>query len=197
MPDLVALAAVKAAIGITGTVRDALMEDAITAASDLILREYEREFAPVTASATRTFAVDRAGWVDLAPYDLRTATAVTLDPDDTATVLTAGTGYQLHPFPARDGVYTALEILTTTTLPRPTGRLTLSVAGAWGFAAVPEPVQRACIETVRAITRADPGGWSSVGGDGRPMEPSPQGTYAIPLAARRWLDPYRRFGTVG
>lgn len=194
MADLTTTAAVKTAIGITGTGRDDVIAAAITAASDLIQREYEREFT-VTASATRSFAVID-GWVDLAPYDLRTATTVTLDPDGAASVLTAGTDYQLHPFPARDGVSTAIELLITT-LPSVTGRLVVSVAGAWGFASVPEPVERACIETVRAITRKDPGAWSSVGGDARPVEPAAQGTYAIPLAARRWLDPYRRFQTIG
>jgi len=109
--------------------------------------------------------------------------------------LVEDTGFLLFPFPARDGVHTALELVDVP--PAVSGRLVVSVTGDWGFSVVPDAVQRACIETVRAITRADPGGWSSVGGDGRPAEPMPQGTYAIPVAARRWLDPYRRFQTVG
>lgn len=197
MPDLISLADAKEALGVKAdsTGRDDVISAAITAASDLITREYEREFT-ATADATRRFAV-RDDWVDLAPYDLRTITTVTLDPDDTATALTEGTDYQTHPFPQRDGVATAIELLTTTR-PVVTGRLIIEIEGSWGFASVPEPVARACVETVRAITRADPGGWSAVAGtDGRPMDPSPQGTYAIPAAARRWLDPYRRFVTIG
>lgn len=191
--DLITLADVKTAIGITGTGRDDVISDAITAASDLIVREYEREFT-ATASATREFAVV-GDWIDLTPYDLRTVTSITLDPDDIATVL-AATDYQTHPFPQRDGVATAVELLTTSR-PTVTGRLVASIEGAWGFASVPEPVKRACIETVRAITRADPGGWSSMAGtDGRPIEPEPQGTYAIPRSARRWLDPYRRYVSI-
>lgn len=187
---LVSLAKVKQSIGITGTGKDDETTDAILAASRLIQDLYEREFTPTT-SATRTFAVDPSGWVDLAPYDLRTITTVTLDPAGAATVLTTA-DYETHPYPARHGVYTALDI--TKTLPTTTGRLTVSIAGAWGFAAVPLDVERACIETVRAVTRSDPGNWAAVASqDGRPVDPMPQGTYALPAAAKAWLDPYKRY----
>lgn len=195
MPDLTNKAVVKAALGITGTAADAKIDAAIAAASAAITAEYEREFTP-TASATRRFAVAEDGWVDLTPYDLRTITAVVLDPDGAAITLNPG-DYQTHPFPARDGVYTAIELLTTTR-PAVTGRLVVSIDGAWGFASVPDAVVRAVIETVRANTRSDPNSWGATApGDGRETAPMPQGTYAIPAAARRWLDPYRRYGVIG
>lgn len=192
MADLITLADAKTALGISGTGRDDVISEAITAASDLIVREYEREFTS-TASATRQFAV-QGDWIDVAPYDLRTITSITLDPDDEAQALTTS-DYQTHPFPQRDGVITLIELLTTSR-PTVTGRLVAEIVGAWGFASVPEPVKRACVETVRAITRADPGGWASASVQGPQDSPAPQGTYAIPAAARRWLDPYRRYTTI-
>lgn len=190
-PMLVSLEKAKRAIGIIGTARDGVLTEAIVAATELIITEYEREFLP-TAEATRRFTA-RGRWLDLAPFDLRVATAITRDPDGTATALTAGTDYTAIPTSPQHGVITALEL----TAPAGETDAVVEITGSWGFAAVPEPVQRACIETVRAITRADPGGWSAVGGDGRPVEPMPQGTYAIPASAHRWLGPYRLYRGVG
>lgn len=189
MADLVTLAAVKTALGITGTGRDGEITRAIADASALIEARCEREFTP-TASATRTVAVASDGWVDLAPYDLRTLTTLTLDPDGTPQVVAAA-NIELHPFPARFGVYTTLEI--TATLPRITGRLVAEIEGAWGFEEVPEPVERACIETVRTMISRDSGNWAQVADtSGAPDYAGSQGTYAIPKSALSWLDPYRR-----
>lgn len=194
MADLTTKAAYKAATGISSgdTSSDAEIDAAIAAASGLISAEYQREFTP-TATATREVAAD-GRWVDLTPYDLRTVTSITLDPSGAARVLTAGE-YQRHPFPAVDGVATALELLVDP--PTVTGRLIVSISGAWGFAVVPTPVERACIDTVRSMLQRDPGNWMQVtAADGQGMAATPQGTYAIPASARRWLDPYRRYGVI-
>ncbi len=74
----------------------------------------------------------------------------------------------------------------------------MSIVGAWGFAAVPKPVERACIDTVRSMLQRDPGNWmQATSADGQGIAATPQGTYAIPASARRWLDPYRRYGVIG
>jgi len=79
-----------------------------------------------------------------------------------------------------------------------TGYLIVSIVGAWGFAAVPKPVERACIDTVRSMLQRDPGNWmQATSADGQGIAATPQGTYAIPASARRWLDPYRRYGVIG
>jgi hypothetical protein len=194
VPDLTTKAAYKAALGLgSGTGSDAEIDAAIAAASDLIYAEYQREFTPV-AAATREVVAD-GRWIDLTPFDLRTVTSITLDPSGASRVLTASE-YQRHPVPSPDGVATALELLIDP--PAVTGYLIVSIDAAWGFADVPKPVERACIDTVRSMLQRDPGNWmQATAADGQGMAATPQGTYSIPASARRWLDPYRRYGVIG
>jgi len=61
--------------------RDDILTDAVNDVSDSIWDHCEREFKDTTASPgpdARIFAMNAAGWIDLAPYDLRAVTSVKL-----------------------------------------------------------------------------------------------------------------------
>lgn len=201
MPDLITSAEYKAAVGVTGTGADGRIAAAITAASALIIREYEREFVkPNDTVTTRRFRVDE-GYVDLAPYDARTITAVVLHPESSAQTL-ASTAYRPEPLEQLDGVYRAIALSPNLGLDSAHaldfGYALVDVTGTWGFPAVPDGVKRGCIETVRSIVQADPGAWAAVAAEGaaRDFASQPVGTYAIPPAARPWLDPFRRYVSI-
>lgn len=192
MADLCTLVQYKTAIGAqTAGGRDEMIQDAITAASALLAVTYEREWvAPDPAVLTRRFAVVD-GVIDLAPYDARAIDSIVLDPDGAGTTV-APSDIQVLPLPSVHGVITHLELTDSSTA---TG--VADVTGTWGFAAVPQIVQRACIETVRAMTRADPGRYGAgMSDDARPGDAAPPGTYAIPPVVRQWLDPFRRYGSI-
>ncbi len=201
--DLCSLADVRASLEIPGsdTSRDSLISTLITAASTAIMNETDREFAPVTASATRRFKV--AGLtVNLAPYDLRTVTAVTLNPEGTSpSVLNVTTDYQLQPIGAPSGTYTSIAFsgLLASLFSSQTvfsfGYALVDIAGAWGFATVPTDVNRACVVTVGSWLRKDvsaliaSGELDMTGGGLAPAFPS---TMEIPNAAKQLLAQFYR-----
>src|SRR3954471_15935942 len=120
--DLTTVANVRAAVGITGTSSDALIQDLITSASMTITNRYQREFAAVSGPPTRRFKVKNLR-VALEPYDLRAATTVTLHPEATShDTLTASKNYALQPVGTSSlGTYTELMLsnnlmVTSTTL---------------------------------------------------------------------------------
>lgn len=204
--DLTTLSAVRTRLELPAaeTSRDTLISALITSASDAIMREVEREFAPVTSSATRrrriypTKRVQGSLYVDLAPYDLRTVSTMTLHPEESSpTVLTATTDYILGPPEAPQGVYTHVllrnTLTLTSTLLNRFGFAYLDVAGAWGFASVPSDVAEACIDTVAAWMRRDVAAFGIDDlGDGRGLAPLRPGTYSLPNAALKKLAPFRR-----
>lgn len=179
------------------TARDSLVQSLITAASDAIMKEVEREFAPATTSATRRLRVD--GYtLSLAPYDLRSVAVATLHPESTTpTILVAGSDYELLPVGAPLGTYTSVRfssylanLLTSDTAFR-MGNALIDINGAWGFASVPTLANRACVLTVLAWVRRD---ISAMGlsneFDGHPTT-SPT-AFGIPYEARRLLASYYR-----
>jgi hypothetical protein len=189
--DLCTLVEYKAAIGAqTVGQRDEMIQEAITAASALLAVTYEREWvAPTPATLTRRFPVVD-GVIDLAPHDARSIDSIVLDPDGAGTPV-APSDIQALPLPSVHGVTTHLELVDT---PPAT---VADVTGTWGFATVPVIVRRACIETVRAMTRADPGRYGAgMSDDARPGDAAPPGAYAIPPVVRQWLDPFRRYGSI-
>ena len=160
--DLCTYADVKLRLEAASDTRKTMLEALITDASRAILEEYEREFAPVTTAATRKkqIGLDAMGeWgalIDLAPWDLRSTSSVKLHPElgSGATTLTNGSDYTLEPLEQPDGVYTAIRLSPFLTLAsdfsQRFGYAQLEIAGAWGFASVPENVKQACVETVLA-----------------------------------------------
>lgn len=204
--DLCSLSDVRAFLELpaSDTARDSLISATITPISDAIARYCEREFVP-TASATRTFRLDVASRkVDLAPYDLRTASSVQIHPESAAPItLSAVRDYQLHPITSRFGTYNYVQFagnlanLYQSDSGRFFGYIQVSIAGAWGFASVPSDVKQAAIISVasairRDVPTLDVGDFLNT--DPRQMTPDRPVNYAIPAAALRLLGPFRRPG---
>lgn len=179
----------------TNTTQDALIGDLITVASDMIMEYTQREFAPTTASATRTYRYDGRGVVNLAPDDVRTVTSVQIDTDtDSPTTLTSEQ-YRLHPVRSKHGVYSHLHLIGVsgplrTTQDYPDYR-EVSVTGAFGWSSIPSPVERACIMLVMDLLDRT-SNWKNT--DMAGLIPSGRGV-AMPLHVRTMLGPYKRHTT--
>lgn len=198
MADLCTTADVKNAAGISTSADDALIATLISAASSAIGAYCQRELAAVAGTPTRRVEA-RSRVVDLAPYDLRSATTVTLHP--TATSPTTLTTSEWLGHATADGTYTTLTLGASVSLASDTwdefGVALLDITGTWGVATTPTDVARACALTAASwLDRAvdayaaqvsidTPGGARLATGVGA----------AIPAAARRLLDPYRRLTT--
>lgn len=161
----------------------------------------QREFAPTTGSATRTFRLDVGSLkLDLAPYDLRSVTTLTVHPEDSsALVLTAASQYQLHPVTPVHGVYTSVRLagnlanLFQSNTARFFGYAQVSIAGAWGFSSVPDDVKQATIVAVASAVRRDvPALDLNDFGDPRQLTAERPINYALPAASLRMLSPYKR-----
>lgn len=206
--DLTTVAAVRDYLQKPGadTAQDAIIQTLITEASRMILRYTERELAPATASATRRFILNPqrrvrvngldSYLVDLNPYDLRTASSVQLNPEAASpTTLTASSDYLLHPHATRHGVYTHLlvsrSVALGSTLQSRFGFSYVDIAGAWGFASVPEDVARACKVCVGIWMRREVQAFSATFNldEGRVERPE-----ALPTAVQRALFDFKRPG---
>jgi hypothetical protein len=200
--DLCTLANVREALELptADTTRDNLIQSLISDLSRAIIREYDREFAPA-ATATRRFQVPVGSlYLDLAPYDLRTVTSLTMNPETSGgTALTAVTDYQLMPVVIQQGTYQGVRFsnritsLHTSQTAQDYGYTLVDINGAWGFASVPDDVKRACVIAVQSGLRRDLTELAIAGID-EPQSISPEGpaTHAIPAASRRLLAPFRR-----
>jgi hypothetical protein len=183
------------------TGKDSLIEDLISRASLAIMEHARREFiTDGSLSTTRLFVYEGGGILDLAPFDLRTLTSVTIDTDGTSpadTVLTADQ-YRCEPRSKRHGVWTHLQLRGLS--PRPASSVDdwvpsreVEIVGTWGFAAVPEDVAQATILTVMHMYRHFGQAYqASAYGDG--VDVTTEGRRALPFAAVEMLRPYRRLG---
>jgi len=201
--DLCTLANVRETLELpaSDTTRDNLIQSLISDLSQAIMREYDREFAPVTAAATRRFQVPAGSlYLDLNPYDLRTVSSLTINPEASGgTALTTTTDYQLMPVNSPQGPYQAVRFsarltsIHTSQTAQDYGYTLVDIAGAWGFAAVPEDVKRACVIAVQSALRRDLTELA-IAGIEEPQMIAPEGpaTHSIPGASRRLLAPYRR-----
>lgn len=177
---------------------DSVIVEYINEASATIIKSYRREFAPEFTGA-RTFYATARGRVVFMPYDLQSATEVMLNPEQNQQVLDSS-DYTFYPFPAFDGVYSALRISPWIPLVSlhslKFGRAQVKITGTWGFPEVPEPVKRATVITVRTWLRKDAKGMAgSLGGQyysGQELPAELPSTYALPAAARKLLMPYKR-----
>jgi hypothetical protein len=176
----------------------ALIQSLITAASDAIMDEVDREFAPATTATRR---INVGGYaVSLAPYDLRSVTTLTLHPETTSPqTLVAGTDYELLPVGAPSGTYSSLRLSSYLWLAGDTayrmGHSLIDVNGAWGFATVPNVVNRACVLTVLSWIRRD---ISALGLSNEFDSAAAQPTaFGIPYEARRLLTPFYRLAHDG
>jgi hypothetical protein len=184
--------------------QDPDIETLIEQASDEIQRHCNREFAPASDDATRSFEFQPNGngfeVIDLKPYEYRALHSVTLDPDFEAIELEASQ-YRVWPFPARDGTFFGFRLVnlpeqtlpsdfqSTAGIPFQTRRL--DVTADWGMASVPPGVKHWANVTVEA--------WAHLRREGgQPNEtqfgegPLPPG-YDLPLPVvwglRRWARP--------
>lgn len=198
----------------TDTARDNALALAITDASRTIMDEVRREFAPAVASAKRRFALgwhpEFGWWLDFdsfqGPCDCRSVSAVTVDPDDTATVVVSS-DWKLLPVggDCQDGsgnaIFTELQLssylaMTPTSLFK-FGTIEIDVTGAWGFAAVPEDVQEACFITVREWMHNGAPADNTYWQDAREGQPIAPASWGIPPAALRKLSNWRKNGGAG
>lgn len=186
---------------LSSTELDDLIPIYITQASLVIMNWCNREFAPITTNATRRFRV--SGYrVDLSPYDLQPSPApvVSLHPESTQPVtLVANDQYMFKPINPHRGVYQSLQfsgfmVIISQTLTRYDFAL-VDVTGTWGFTAVPEDVERACVTTVSSwLTRTAPGAQTPYGapmGVGQGVT-SYVGNWHIPWVAKCILGQYKR-----
>lgn len=199
--DLCALADVKAFLGSSDTTFDTQIQALITPASLAIIREAEREFAPASAAVTRRYRWDAGTLlIDLAPYDLRTITSVTLSPEGgSPSVLADSTDYQGSPVTQPHGTFTTLRmsnlllVRISTTLFR-FGYMLVDILGDWGFPTVPADIRQACVVTVASWLRRDIAsfGQRDYPGPGGQIAPDAPSVYTLPPAALRMIRPYRR-----
>lgn len=184
------------------TTRDQLILSLIPVASKMIMAQLEREFAPVTVGATRRVKVDgrsiRAGVVDFAPYDLQSATLVSLHPEtSTPITLVAYTDYTLHPAQTDEGVYTSLRLSSFLNVVSNTvvrfGYALIDITGTWGFPTVPTQVAEACSDAVSAWLRRDVSTLGLTLRDGTDLSPDFTASFDLPISTIRKTNPFRRF----
>lgn len=185
-------------LGPSETTRDELILSLIPVASDMINTYCEREFAPVTVGATRRFKIDtRSPLVDLAPYDLQSATAVKLHPETASPItLVAGTDYVLAPVTTDEAVFTSVRLsgflnIVSSTLVRFNYAL-LDITGTWGFPTIPTKVNEACSDAVSAWLRRDVPSLGLNLNDGSNLSPDFTASFDLPLSAIRKINPHRR-----
>lgn len=179
---------------------DPRIEVFIEVASQQIMKEYRREFAPATEASLRILTL-RPNVLDAVffdPYDLRAATLVRLNPEEASpTTLVADTDYMLLPFGGdQDGVYTHMQLSGVgfgSAINGSFGFSQIEITGDWGYETVPHPVRQACALTVISWLRRDVSGFATILADDiQSSAPDLPSNYSIPPAARRLLNPYRR-----
>ena len=169
-------------------VQDTIISDFIGGVSRLFADDCQREFT-LTGTATRTFRAE-GSFIDLAPYDLQSATLVTdTTVGGSAATLAAGEDYDL------DGPYlggTYLYLRRGDGWTRPTGRFgysRIAITGTWGMAEIPPAIRQAAIVTVGLWMRREVQAFSSTFSLDTGFVERPR---ALPTAVRDMLAPYRR-----
>lgn len=171
------------------TEQDPVISSLITRVSRSIMRALRREFAPASTSEARTiqFKPDDGRLIVLAPWDVRTVTAVTLE----GTAL-ASTDWMLAYHDRANSVYGGIELSSALTIPSSNfDRRTLAITGTWGFASIPEDVTEAAVQAVRFYLKNEVQGFGSI------IQPNSLGgdandPVALPPGIRGLLLPYDR-----
>lgn len=199
MADLVTLADLKTALGITDADSDTRLQQAIENASAAIRSYVDRPFeTPVTASSTRSYAYDGSGVLEI--DDAQTVTAVVQD----GITLTADE-YSAEPFLApitwlflppysrpgspEMGFTRNLDRLWWKTYEAPQ---IVQVTGTWGWPTIPKDVEQAAIYTAAAFAETPrPFISERLGEVSRTYTPAGLRD-AIPSRAKELLEPYFR-----
>lgn len=185
--DLTTLAAVRnfRAVGDgENTEEDPAIADMITAASVTILNhpDFGRQFISAGNDDQAIAFSHYAGrFLDLAPYDLRELTSITVDGDELDV-----NAYGLRPMPPREGVYTYVRFAQRY---GPDPEREVVITGKWGFEAIPPDVAHWCKVTVVAWLDRDVASVERTFSidEGRLERPE-----ALPSAVVAGLSAYRR-----
>lgn len=144
------LSEVKAALRISDTVDDTLLENAVEAASRRIDGECSRRFYQDGATSARTYAAGRHDL--LIVDDISTATGLVVKVDDDAdgtfeTTLIAGADYQLEPLNAltQSKPVNMLRSLDINWPIAANGRTLVEVTARWGWPVVPDAIREATV----------------------------------------------------
>lgn len=174
-------------------VYDALTVALIDGVSGAIADETSTEFGPPVDDVARTILYHGGGYCSLAPYVLRTATAVSIDTDTASPRALMSTEYALRPVPPVDGAHLWLELHGDAAGRDSSGRRRtrqVTITGSWGFEQVPAVIREAAVFGVRdwlsatkRTTRHDPET------DGQPGFDVPRG---LPLRTRMLIAPWAR-----
>jgi hypothetical protein len=192
------------------TSRDALITTLIEQASSVIYRHCGREFKKPTPDVeeARIIRVDperrfgRLGYyfVDLYPYDVRSITSAELhygaaDQQN----LVVGTDIVVEPLATATPTSPYPHVLLSPNLVVATGTAwanfgyaDLRITGLWGWPQMPKDVDYACVVTVASWLRRDVTEFALEMGDARGLAPEAPATFALPMAAVRVLEHYRR-----
>lgn len=175
----------------TDQAQDDVIEMMIEAASELVMRECQRELIANDAAQTRVFAYNGGEVLDLAPYDVRSVTGIVVDPGTPrARTLQAGE-YHARPLPAPDGVHTYLKLpgLDGHRRRQHVGEHEIAITGMWGFPQIPKIASQATIMAVAIWLRREVAKFATTfnSDEGRVERPE-----ALPAAAARMLRHLKR-----
>lgn len=153
------LAETKAALRITDTIDDALLEMAIESASRLIDGYASRSFYNA-GTAVRYFAATNDWVTNIDDAISISEIATDTGADGSYDTVWQASDYQLEPLNGRvDGLpwpYNAIRAVGDYTFPLWGGEGLVKVTGVWGFSAVPMPVKQATIiQSSRIFKRLD------------------------------------------
>lgn len=154
------LAEVKAALRITDTVDDTLLETAVESASRLVDGYCQRSFYS-GGSATRYYATENNLLVDIDDLQSLTTLQTSSTLNGTFDVTWSATDYQLEPLNGiADGLTgwpsTRIRAIGVLGFPFWLGEAGVKVTGVWGWAAVPNAVKQATIiQASRIFKRLD------------------------------------------
>ena len=140
-------------IGVSDTVDDLTLNDALDGASRGIEAECHRQFNDAGTESSRVFSPISSGIVRVDDFQSSAGLTIATDPgaDGGFEITWAAAGYQLHPL---NGVvngqtgwpYSKIRVTLATGLYFPcTGRASVQVTARWGWAAVPKPIKIATL----------------------------------------------------
>ena len=185
---------VKDYLDVTNDVYDVRLEQLINEYSRYIVTYTGNEYAPVTSSSTRVVEY-RVGsvYIDLFPYNARSVTAVTIDPD-AGTPLVLETGeWQLRPITSPDGVYDRVALKTGVTYASSSfDRVPVEITGTWGWSEVPEDVKGWLREIIEDRFREDIGAFADASGNVLDTQNGVTAPVSIPFRIQRELERARR-----
>ena len=154
------LTEVKAALRITDTIDDSLLEMAIESASRLLDSYTARSFYTQGSATARYFAADNDFICQIDDATSITEIATDFSADGSYDTIWATTDYELLPLNGRiDGLavpFNGIRAIQDFTFPYLNGEGLVKVTAVWGWAAVPIAIKQACIiQASRIFKRLD------------------------------------------